>query len=279
MIDVPLLLTANDDAGVEPNATAVAPVKFVPVIVTLVPPAVGPVEGATPNTVGAGTYVNSSPGPVALVTPAVVTVTSTTPDPCGEVAVIDVPLPLTTNVDAGFEPNATAVAPVKFVPAIVTLVPPAVGPVDGATPDTVGRGGTYVNSSPGPVALVPPAVVTVTSTTPDPCGEVAVIDVGLLTTTNDAGFEPNVTVGVGLPSQERRLLPVIVTIVPPATGPDEGLTVDTTGCWAGRCPDARAGRAWLLGTHASIASATPTIPSNRPRAVRRSTTGRPTRRR
>ena len=35
----------------------------------------------------------------------------------------------------------TAVAPVRFVPEIVTLVPPALGPDEGAIPDTVGAGG------------------------------------------------------------------------------------------------------------------------------------------
>ena len=36
-----------------PKVTAVAAVKFVPVMTTLVPPAVGPELGATPVTVGA----------------------------------------------------------------------------------------------------------------------------------------------------------------------------------------------------------------------------------
>ena len=42
-------------AGVAPNVTAVAPVRFVPVIVTDVPPAVGPLVGATLVTVGTPT--------------------------------------------------------------------------------------------------------------------------------------------------------------------------------------------------------------------------------
>ena len=37
-----------------PKWTAVAPVKLVPVTVTEVPPAVGPLEGLTPVTVGPG---------------------------------------------------------------------------------------------------------------------------------------------------------------------------------------------------------------------------------
>ena len=54
MIEV-ALLTVNEAAGVAPNATAVAPVSAVPVIVTLVPPTVGPDAGLTLVTVGAAT--------------------------------------------------------------------------------------------------------------------------------------------------------------------------------------------------------------------------------
>jgi hypothetical protein len=64
----------------------------------------------------------------ALVPPEVVTVTSTVPAvPAGLVEVIWIAL-LTVNVTAVVVPNATPVAPVKFVPAIVTEVPPLVGP-------------------------------------------------------------------------------------------------------------------------------------------------------
>ena len=63
-------------------------------------------------------------GPVP---PAVVIVTSTVPAPAGEVAVIEV-AELTVKLAALLAPNFTAVAPVKFVPVIVTDVPPAAGP-------------------------------------------------------------------------------------------------------------------------------------------------------
>jgi hypothetical protein len=42
------------------------------------------------------------------------------------------------NVVAAVAPNFTAVAPVKFVPVMVTTVPPAVGPLVGLTDVTVG---------------------------------------------------------------------------------------------------------------------------------------------
>ena len=47
-------LTVNDVAAVDPNLTAVAPVKPVPVIVTEVPPASGPAVGLMLVTVGVG---------------------------------------------------------------------------------------------------------------------------------------------------------------------------------------------------------------------------------
>ncbi len=69
--------------------------------------------------------------------PGVVTLTSTVPVPAGEVAVICVAL-LTVNEPAALPPKLTALAPEKFVPVMVTPVPPAAGPVFGLTPVTVG---------------------------------------------------------------------------------------------------------------------------------------------
>lgn len=60
--------------------------------------------------------------------PEVVTVTSTVPDtPAGAVAVFDV-AELTVNALVFVPPNLTAVAPVKPVPGIVTVVRPACRP-------------------------------------------------------------------------------------------------------------------------------------------------------
>ena len=74
------------------------------------------------------------------------------------------------------------------------------------------------------VAEVPPGVVTVTSTVPDPAGEVAVTEVALLTTTPVAASAPKWTALAPV-----RLVPVMVTEVPPAAGPDVGLTAVTVG--------------------------------------------------
>ena len=63
--------------------------KPVPVMVTEVPPAVGPEPGATEVTVGAATIGELVSGAGGEVPPAVVTVTLTVPPvPAGEVAVI-----------------------------------------------------------------------------------------------------------------------------------------------------------------------------------------------
>jgi hypothetical protein len=67
-----------------------------------------------------------------------VTVTVTAPTlPAGVVAVIDVLLTTTTLV-AVVLPNVTVAPVAKFVPVIVTAVPPAVGPLLGLTLPTVG---------------------------------------------------------------------------------------------------------------------------------------------
>ena len=73
--------------------------------------------------------------------------------------------------------------------------------------------------SAGLVALVPPGVVTVTSTVPaDPGGDVAVISEASTTDTFVAGLDPTSTDVAPV-----RLAPPIVTLVPPAAGPDPGL--------------------------------------------------------
>jgi hypothetical protein len=65
---------------------------------------------------------------VALVPPADMTVTSTLPAlAAGDIAVIEVEL-LTVKCVDGVVPKFTAVAPVKPVPVIVIVVPPAAGP-------------------------------------------------------------------------------------------------------------------------------------------------------
>ena len=74
------LMTVMLVAGVPPNVTAVAPLRFVPVIVTLVMPDTGAVGGATLATVGGDPYMYA-PVPVTDVPFGVEIVTSAGPVP------------------------------------------------------------------------------------------------------------------------------------------------------------------------------------------------------
>lgn len=131
-----LLATVTFVAVTPPNLTLVAPVKFVPVTVTLAPPANGPLEGLTDVTVGKSP--NVKPLARVAVPPAVVTATAVAPAACaGVVAVMEVAL-LTVKLVAAVPPNVTADAPMKFVPVIVTVVPPVISPLVVLSDVTVG---------------------------------------------------------------------------------------------------------------------------------------------
>ena len=81
-----------------------------------------------------------------------------------------------------------------------------------------------MNRSAGAVADVPFGVVTVTSTVPVPAGLSAVIVVALTTVTFVAGTVPKSTAVAPV-----KPVPVIVTNVPPAAGPEDGLRPVTIG--------------------------------------------------
>jgi hypothetical protein len=126
---VVLFVTVTLVAVAVPNCTVAPEAKFVPVIVTAVPPDVGPLLGETPLTVGVATYVN--PLVRLPLCPPTVTVTVTAPTlPAGVVAVMVV-LFVTVTLVAVAVPNCTVAPATKFVPVIVTTVPPDVGPVLG----------------------------------------------------------------------------------------------------------------------------------------------------
>jgi hypothetical protein len=130
------LTTTTFVAAVPPNVTVAPLAKFVPVMVTAVPPAVDPVFGDTLLTVGGTTYVN--PFVRLPLCPLTVTVTVAAPALlAGVVAVIWVALATTTFV-AAVPPIVTIAPGAKFVPVIVTAVPPAVVPVFGETLITAG---------------------------------------------------------------------------------------------------------------------------------------------
>src|SRR5438270_2413503 len=111
---------------------------------------------------------------------------------------------------------------------MLTGVPPVVGPSSGVTSLTPGAA-TYVNvGAAEPPWLSPSGVVTITGTRPATCaGETAVIVLAEFTV-NAASVPPNST----LLACARRV-PVIVTLVPPATGPALGLTSPRSGIVAG----------------------------------------------
>jgi hypothetical protein len=81
-----------------------------------------------------------------------------------------------------------------------------------------------VNWSAVLVALVPPEVVTVRFTVPEPAGEVAVSEVIELSVTAVAAVAPKLTV-----TPVTKFVPVTVTVVPPAAGPEVGLRELTVG--------------------------------------------------
>jgi len=112
------------------NSTALAPVKLVPLIVTLVP--TGPLLGVKLEIVGGLMTVKL---PELLAVPsAVVTLIGPLVAPAGTVAVIAV-AEFTAKL-ALVPLNSTALAPVKLVPLIVTLVP--TGPLVGVKLEIVG---------------------------------------------------------------------------------------------------------------------------------------------
>ena len=80
-----------------------------------------------------------------------------------------------------------------------------------------------VKRSAAPFALVPSGVVTVTSTVPLPGGETTVI------WSADTLYTAAATVPKSTAVVPVKSLPLTVTCVPPAAGPDDGLIPVTTG--------------------------------------------------
>src|SRR3954471_11696284 len=139
--------------------TPVAPVKPLPVIVTVAP--TRPENGEKPVIVGPFDTVNSaSETPVP---DGVVTRQRPSHDPPGTTA--DTSVADTTVKNVGVMHRLTPVAPVKFVPVIVTDAP--TGPAESDTAEIVGGLETVKIASPTPV---PAAVVTRQRPSHDPPG-------------------------------------------------------------------------------------------------------------
>ena len=109
------LTTVKEVAAVPPKLTAVAPVKLVPVMVTIAPVAAD--DGVNEPMVGAGINVKLleeltvPPGAVTDIVPLA---------PLATTAVMLVALTTVKEV-AAVPPKLTAVAPVKLVPVMVTV--------------------------------------------------------------------------------------------------------------------------------------------------------------
>ncbi len=196
-------------AEAEPNFTPVAPVKFVPVMVTTVPtfPEVGEklemVGVVPPVTVKLVLLV---PVPLGLVTEMRPVVA-----PLGTEAMICVG-EVTEKVDAATLLNLTAVTPTKLVPLMVTMVP--TGPDVGENDVMVG---TPITVKSVELVPVPLALVTEIGPVVAPVGTVAVIWVTEFTA-NGAALPLNFT-----PVTPMKFVPVIVTEVPtrPLVGVNE----------------------------------------------------------
>jgi hypothetical protein len=189
--------TLKEVAAVPPKLTAVAPVKSVPVKVTI---AVGPaLVGVNEVMTGAGIKVNpaSAPVPSGLVT-------LTFPEvPAASTAVMLV-AETTLKEVAAVPPKLTAVAPVKSVPVKVTVAP--VAALVGVKEVMTGAG---IKVNPASTA-VPPGVVTLTS--PEvPAASTAVILVAETTVKEVAAVPPKLTAVAPV-----KLVPVMVTVAPVA---------------------------------------------------------------
>ncbi len=191
-----LLTTLNEVAAVPPKLTAVAPVKLVPVRVTVAPEPAD--SGVMVVMVGSGKNVNPARVPVP---PRVVTLT--VPDvPLATTAVMFVTL-TTLNEVAAVPPKLTVVAPVRLVPVMVTVAPV---PADAGVKEVMV--GKPKNANPARVA-VPPGVVTLTLPVA-PFATTAVMLVALPTLNDEAAVSPKLMAVAPV-----KLVPVMVTVSPP----------------------------------------------------------------
>jgi len=182
-------------AGVPPNATAVAPVKLVPLIVTTVPSP--PLGGSKLVIVGISAKVN--PGNVPVPPPVV---TDTLPEaPVSTWASMRVSETIRKAL-ALVPPKLTVVAPVKLTPLMVTMSP--VVAVVGVKEVMTGAGMKVK-----PARLAVPSGVETDTLPVDPAPTTASIVVADVTVKETAAVPPNVTDVVPV-----KLVPVMVTKEP-----------------------------------------------------------------
>jgi hypothetical protein len=141
-----LLIHVTLAAAVPPKLTVAPLAKFVPVIVTTAPPAVGPLAGATFVIVGAvdaaagGATAVNAPAAVDDWPSPFVTVTSRAPAECAGATAVSTEGLIQVTLVAAVPPNVTVAVLAKLLPVIVTIVPPVVGPLEGPITDTEGAG-------------------------------------------------------------------------------------------------------------------------------------------
>jgi hypothetical protein len=128
-------MTVNAVVAVVPKKTSTVLIKPAPVIVTLVPPVVGPEVGVIELITGDGWKLKLSE---LFVPPGVVILIGTVPVTCVGVTVSTSVSLTTVKLAAGVVPNFTLVVPARPVPVIATVLPPAVVPAVGNT--AVGAG-------------------------------------------------------------------------------------------------------------------------------------------
>jgi hypothetical protein len=204
--------------GMVPNRTLVTPIKFVPVMTTLVPAA--PLAGVKLAIVGAGVGGASTVKFVALVAVPIPVRTVIRPvtAAAGTVAIICVAV--LDLIVASTPPKRTSVAPPRFVPVIVTDEPAI--PLVGEKLVMVGVGVVTVNIGVG-AGDVPSDVITTTLPV-KVNGTTAVICVGELTTSDVAVAPPIRTDVNAVPVNP---VPVITIDVP--TGPLVGAMLVIVG--------------------------------------------------
>jgi hypothetical protein len=202
--------------------TAVAPVKFVPLIRTEVP--TGPLVGLNDVIVGAPVAVTVKFVELVAVPLGVVTRIGPVVAPVGTATVILVPAPFTVKPGAFTLLNETAVAPMKLVPLIWTEVP--TGPLVGLNDVIVGAP-VVVTVKFVELVAVPSGLATAIGPVVAPAGTVVVIFCAL-SIVNVADVPLKVTlVTLGLPL---KFWPWIVTEDP--TGPLAGENDEIVGAAA-----------------------------------------------
>lgn len=111
-------ITINVIAGTPPKLTPVAPVKLLPIIVTVCP--IPRLVGVKEETTGAGMYVK----PPSVATPPSVVICTFPDAPAAPTRAVTCVGETVEKLIAGIPPKFTPVTPTKFVPLIVTVLPP-----------------------------------------------------------------------------------------------------------------------------------------------------------